>query len=121
VTDTGGIFGWLAPLGAAATVGMGLLGLLAPARCAAFVGLTARDRSAFAEFRATYGGLFIALGAVPLWSGHPLAYFVAAAAWAGAAGGRVVSVLADHGHREPRNFAALAFESAFAALLATGA
>jgi len=111
---------WLAIAGASGTVAMGLLGLLAPARCAALVGLSARDRTAFGEFRATYGGLFVALGLLPLSSGAPMAFLAAALAWAGAACGRVVSMLVDHGWREPRNYAAVALESVFAALLATG-
>lgn len=111
---------WFAVAGASGTVAMGLLGLLAPARCGSFVGLTARDRTAFGEFRATYGGLFVALGVLPLWSGEPFAFLAAALAWAGAACGRVVSMLIDDGWREPRNFAAVAFECAFAALLGAG-
>lgn len=111
---------WLAIAGATGTVAMGLLGLLAPARCAAFVGLSARDRTAFGEFRATYGGLFVAIGLLPLWSGATMAFLAAAMAWAGAACGRVVSMLVDGGLREPRNYAAVAFESGFAALLAMG-
>jgi hypothetical protein len=113
--------GWLASAGALGTVAMGLLGLLAPGRCARFVGLSARDRTGFGEFRATYGGLFIALGVLPLWSGEALAFLAAALAWAGAAAGRLVSIALDRGWREPRNFAAVGFESLFAALLAVGA
>jgi len=120
MTDPLSLSDWLAIAGASGTVLMGLLGLLAPARCAGFVGLFARDRTAFGEFRATYGGLFVALGVLPLWSGATMAFLAAALAWAGAACGRVVSMLVDGGWREPRNYAAVAFESAFAALLAMG-
>lgn len=120
MTDPIALSGWLAIAGASGTVLMGLLGLLAPARCAAFVGLSARDRTASAEFRATYGGLFVALGVLPLWSGATMAFLAAALAWVGAACGRIVSMLVDGGWREPRNYAAVAFESAFAALLAMG-
>jgi hypothetical protein len=112
---------WLAVAGALGTVALGLLGLFAPHHCARFVGLTARDRTGFGEFRATYGGLFVALGGLPLWTGEPWAYLAASLAWAGAAAGRVVTLLADGGWRERRGFAALAFEAAFAALLALGA
>jgi hypothetical protein len=112
---------WLGVLGAIGTLTLGMLGLCSPARIARFVGLEAQDKTGFGEFRATYGGLFVALGAVPLWTGEPAAYLVAAAAWAGAAMGRAVSLAADGAWRERRSVGALAFESAWAALLAMGA
>lgn len=110
----------LALLGATGTVALGMFGGWAPERCARFVGLEARDKTGFGEFRATYGGLFVALGAVPLWTGESTAYLVAAAAWAGAAVGRAVSLVVDGAWRERRSVGALAFEGVFAALLAMG-
>lgn len=110
----------LGTLGALGTIGMGLFGLLAPARCAAFVGLQAANKTGFAEFRATYGGVFVAVGAFPIFSDAPDAWRMAAAVWFGAAAGRIVSLAADGGYREPKNFAAVAFESAFGALLLAG-
>ena len=112
---------WSAIAGAVGTLCLGMFGLLAPTHCARFVGLSARDRTGFGEFRATYGGLFIALGALPLWSGEPMAFLAASLAWGGAAVGRLTSILVDGGHTEGRSFAALAFECAFALLLASGA
>jgi hypothetical protein len=55
------------------------------------------------------------------WTGESAAYLVAAAAWAGAAAGRAVSLLADGAWRERRRVGALAFEDGLAALLAVGA
>ncbi|MFZ9961604.1 MAG: DUF4345 family protein [Candidatus Limnocylindrus sp.] len=111
---------WSAIAGAVGTLCLGMFGLLAPTHCARFVGLSARDRTGFGEFRATYGGLFIALGALPLWSGEPMAFLAASLAWGGAAVGRLISVLIDGGYQERRSLAAFAFECAFALLLATG-
>jgi|LauGreDrversion4_2_1035121.scaffolds.fasta_scaffold193427_3 hypothetical protein len=112
--------GWLAVTAATGTVALGLLGLLAPNFCARFVGLTARDRTGIGEFRATYGGLFVALGALPLWTGDSSAFLAASLAWSGAMVGRLVSIVVDEGWRERRNLAALAFEGVFALALATG-
>lgn len=111
----------LGTAGALGTVAMGLLGLLAPARCATFVGLQATSKTAFAEFRATYGGVFVAVGSFPMFTSAPLAFRMAAAVWFGAAMGRIVSIAADGGHREPKNFAGVAFEAALGALLLAGA
>ena len=105
--------GLLATFGALATLALGLLGFLAPARAAALVRLSARTHPGPAEFRATYGGLFIGLGLVPLLTGADAAYLAAGAAWSGAALGRVASLALDAlGARalNPRNWLAVAFE-----------
>lgn len=111
---------WLNLVGAIGTVGMGLLGLLAPTRASAFVGLKPLTPAGRSEFRATYGGLWIALGLVPLLSGEPLAYLMAGLCWALTAAGRLVSILLDRAS-DPRNWGATVFEGVFAALLLAGA
>ena len=110
---------WLNQIGAVFTIGMGLLGLLYPSGAARFTGLNAGTRTAFAEFRATFGGLFVALGAVPLITGEPSAYLVSSLAWIASAVGRVGSIVLDKGY-EPKNFSAVVFEAAFGALLIAG-
>jgi hypothetical protein len=107
-------------LGAVATMGMGCLGLLAPHAASRVTGLTATNKTAFAEFRATFGGMFVVMGLVPLLSGHPLAYFMAGMIWLGAAFGRLVSVALDGGHIERKNILGIGFEASFGILLLAG-
>ncbi|MEM7728139.1 MAG: DUF4345 family protein [Pseudomonadota bacterium] len=107
-------------VGAIATMMMGAMGLFAPRMAAGFVGLQAETPAGRSEFRATYGGLFVAMGVVPLLTMHPLAFATAALCWIGAAMGRAVSIVLD-GAATPKNFGAVAFECAFALLLVIGA
>jgi hypothetical protein len=44
-------------LGAVITICFGLLGLLTPHLASKFTGLTATNKTAFAEFRGTFGGM----------------------------------------------------------------
>jgi hypothetical protein len=106
--------------GAAATTAMGCLGLFVPNAAARVSGLTAPTKTAFAEFRATFGGMFVVMGLVPLTTGQPLAYFMAGLIWLGAAFGRLLSVVLDRGYSEVRNFFGIAFEASFGMLLLVG-
>ena len=110
----------LATLGALITFGLGIMGLSRPAAAAAFTSLEPKGLVGVAEIRATYGGLFAAMGAYALWAQLPIAFAVLACAWAGAALGRVVSVVVD-GSRTPQNLGGVAFEAAIAALCWSGA
>ncbi len=110
-----------AALGAAITIAMGLMGLLVPSAASRLTGLTAGSKTAFAEFRGTFGGMFIALGLVPLVTGDPAAYAVAAAAWLASGLGRFASIVWDRGHKEPRNFGAALLELVMGGLLTAGA
>jgi hypothetical protein len=107
-------------VGALGTVGMGCLGLVTPHAASKFTGLTAKDKTAFAEFRATFGGSFVLMGAIPLVTNNSWAYFMAGMFWVGAAAGRAVSIVLDAGHREVRNVGGVFFEGAFAGLLLAG-
>jgi hypothetical protein len=111
---------WLNLAGAIGTVCMGLLGLFAPRQAAAFVGLNPVTPAGRSEFRATYGGLWIALGLVPILSGEPLAFLMAGLCWALTAAGRLVSILVDKA-ADARNWGATLFEGLFALLLMAGA
>ena len=118
--DDSAVMTWLAPLGAWATVALGLFGLLAPLQAANLVGLTPRDRLGLSELRATYGGLFIGLGLACLIWPSAIAYAVGAMAWLGAALARLLSMAVD---RNPSrmNAAGVVVESLISGLLWTGA
>jgi hypothetical protein len=106
----------LSNAGALITLGLGLLGLLAPARAAAFVSVQPIGRIGTSEIRATYGGLFTALGALCLLRQDPAIFLVAGLAWAGIASGRLLSVLVD-ASRSSKNLAAILFELGIGLLL----
>ena len=59
---------------AAATVLTGLISLVRPLSVQGFTGLIATSGRGITEIRAVLGGLFIALGAVPLFLGQPATY-----------------------------------------------
>lgn len=103
-------------LGALVTFGMGLLGLLRPLAAAKLTSLSPVGALGVSEIRATYGGLFAALGGLALVSQESAAFLVAGVAWGGAAAGRVYSVIVDE-NRSGENLRAVAFEAAVALLL----
>lgn len=87
----------LIPLfGAALTLALGVLGLVAPGRAAKLVGIVPEGKLGVSEIRATYGGLFVGLGAGCLWVQKPEVYFVVGLAWLLAAVSRVISFALDH-------------------------
>lgn len=110
----------LAMLGALLTIGFGLLGALAPRRAANFVGISPLGGPGLSEVRATYGGLFIALGGSCLYLQSPHAYFVAGAAWSGAAALRLPSLILDKGSF-PKTIGGAFIELGMGLLLFTGA
>ncbi len=78
------------------TIVLGSFGFLAPRYTAAALDLTPTDTTmGLSEMRASVGGLFIALGLYALISGEPSAYFMMGVAYAGAAAGRLLSILRD--------------------------
>lgn len=103
-------------LGALITLGLGLLGLLAPRAAARFASVAPSGRIGLSEIRATYGGLFAALGAFALVAQDMVAFMGLGAAWVGAALGRTASVVLDRSF-EPRNLAAILFEAGIGVLL----
>ena len=108
-----------APLGAVGTLMLGLFGLIAPMRAARMVGLVPDGSRGIAELRATYGGLFIAMGLACLVLQDSAAYGVAAFARRGAAVGRAISMAVDR-HVSGLNAGGLALEALLGALLWTG-
>jgi hypothetical protein len=105
-----------ANLGALATVGLGGLGLFAPAKAAALTSISAVGPNGRSEIRATYGGLFAAMGLSCLLVQAEAVFRTAGAAWIGAAIGRAWSVVVDRNF-SLKNFGGLLFESLIGLLL----
>lgn len=78
------------------TVGLGAFGFLAPRYTADVLDLkTTQSSMGLSELRASAGGLFIALGATCLWLNSDWAYAMLGVAYAGAAAGRLLSIILD--------------------------
>lgn len=99
---------------------MGLLGILAPHRAARLVSIQPLGGLGVSEIRATYGGLFVAMGLSCLWFQSPHAYLVAGASWMGAGLIRFPSLLLDKGSF-PKALGGAALELTIGFLLLTGA
>ncbi len=105
-----------ANLGSVATLLLGCLGLFSPSRAAAFTSLSPVGRTGVSEIRATYGGLFAALGLACLVLQSTAVFSTAGIAWVGAAAGRAWSVLIDR-NRDPKNLGGVVFELVLGLLL----
>lgn len=115
----GGVWDFLNVAGAGVTVAMGLMGLIFPKVAAKVTNLTPKGKLGIGEIRATYGGLFTALGAYALVTREPAAFFFAGLAWAGAAGGRILHIPLDR-NLTKEAIGAVIFEGAIAAALLAG-
>lgn len=83
-------------LAALLTIGFGLFGLVAPRYTAAALDLSPSGSTmGLSELRASVGGLFVVAGAAAIWLAHPVGYAMIGFAFAGAALGRVVSLILD--------------------------
>jgi hypothetical protein len=102
-------------VGALATLVLGGLGLLRPQAAARLIGLEPRGRLGGSELRATYGGLFAALGLFALLTRDEVAFTLIGAGWLGAAAARVGDALLLGGDRSV--WRAALFEAALALLL----
>ena len=79
------------------TIGFGLFGFLAPAYTASALDLAPTDSTmGYSEIRASVGGLFVVAGIAAIWIGTPTAYAMVGFAFAGAALGRLVSLMLDN-------------------------
>jgi hypothetical protein len=86
----------LIPLvGAVFTLALGALGLVAPKKVANLVGIVPEGKLGLSEVRATYGGIFIGLGAACLWFQQSEVYIAVGLAWFLAAVSRTVSLFLD--------------------------
>ncbi|MGA9434183.1 MAG: DUF4345 family protein [Roseobacter sp.] len=78
------------------TIGFGLFGFLAPRYTASALDLEPTSTTmGLSEMRASVGGLFVVAGLAALWLGEPLGYAMIGFAFAGAALGRVLSLVFD--------------------------
>ncbi len=109
---------WIAYVAAMCSLGLGLLGLFAPRAAVRLTGIAIRDDlpHSISEIRATYGGFFCGLSLAVLALGAPLAAWVLAAGWLGAAASRAVSLRVDSSVNLP-NLAGLAVELAIGSCL----
>ena len=96
-------------IGAVLTLATGIFSLVAPRAIQGFTGLTAPGARGISEFRAVFGGLFIALGAVPLVLNSPVAYNVLGYGYLTIGVVRAVSIVFDKSY-ERSNIISLAVE-----------
>ena len=81
-------------IAALATAATGLLALIKPSAAYGFIGLTANGARGVSEIRSIFGGLFIALGIVPLFLGSP-AYLMLGIGYLAIAAVRAFSIIFD--------------------------
>lgn len=81
-------------LAAVATIATGLLALIKPAATYGFIGLNANGVRGVSEIRSIFGGLFIALGASPLFLGT-VAYHMLGIGYLAIAAARAFSIVFD--------------------------
>lgn len=82
-------------IGAGLTILTGLVSLIVPRKVQGFIGLEAAGGRGITEIRAVLGGLFIALGAVPLIGGEPATYWMLGVAYLTVGVVRAVSMVVD--------------------------
>jgi len=102
-------------IAAIATAATGLLALVRPTSVYGFTGLTAEGARGISEIRAVFGGLFIALGIVPLFLGAP-AFQMLGFGYLAIAVVRTVSIVLDKS-TDRSNFISLAIEVVFGLIL----
>ena len=101
---------------ALASIGLGAIGWLAPRYTMDLLDMApTRTTMGVSEIRAASGALFVGLGLGALFLATPLAYAMVGFAWAGAAIGRLTSIVAD-GVQTSRKVTFFVIEAAVAAL-----
>ncbi|MDJ0823692.1 MAG: DUF4345 family protein [Paracoccaceae bacterium] len=99
------------------TVAFGLFGFVAPRYTAEVLDMAPQGSTmGLSELRASAGGLFVAVGIVCVLTQAPMAYAMLGVAYAGAAAGRLVSIVIDKPPM-PKAFVWFLFEAIPAALL----
>ena len=107
--------GILKIIAALATAGTGVLALVKPDATYGFIGLSATGARGVSEIRAVFGGLFIALGLVPLFLKAP-AYRMLGIGYLAIAGVRLFSIVFDKSY-DQSNWISLAIEVVFGIIL----
>lgn len=101
---------------ALASIGLGAVGWLAPRYTMELLDMAPTQTTmGLSEIRAASGALFIGLGIGALFLSTPLAFAMIGFAWAGAAIGRLTSIIAD-GVQTSRKVTFFVVEAAVAAL-----
>lgn len=103
-------------IAAVATIATGLLSLIRPLSTPGFTGLEPVGGRGISEIRAVLGGLFIALGLVPLLINQPAAYRMLGWGYLGIGAVRIVSIFLDHASVRS-NWISLAVEIVFGVIL----
>jgi hypothetical protein len=106
---------WLKIIAALATVLTGLLGLVKPSAVYGFTGLSANGARGVSEVRAIFGGLFIALGLIPLFLGDA-GYQMLGMAYLAIAAARAFSIIFDRS-KDQSNLISLGIEIVFGFIL----
>jgi hypothetical protein len=104
---------------AAFTALLGLLAFVAPRLAFNIARIEAKVPDAIAEGRASFGGVFLALGLGTIILAQPLVTLVLGGVWAMMALGRIVSMVLDRAV-SPYNSAATVFEAALGAAALAG-
>jgi hypothetical protein len=86
-------------IAAVATIATGLLAFIKPAATYGFTGLNANGVRGISEIRSIFGGLFIALGAAPLFLG-PVAYQMLGIGYLAIAAARAFSIVFDKSYAQ---------------------
>jgi hypothetical protein len=102
-------------IAALATAATGLLALIKPSATYGFIGLSANGVRGVSEIRAIFGGLFIALGIVPLFFGE-VTYHMLGIGYLAIAAARTFSIVFDKSTAQS-NLISLAIEIVLGVIL----
>jgi hypothetical protein len=102
--------------GAIITAGLGVLGLFFPMTAAKMVSIQPDGERGLSEIRATYGGIFLAIGLFAAIAQERSIFRALGIGWLGAAGGRAFSIWRDESY-SGANFGALVVEALIGAAL----
>jgi hypothetical protein len=102
-------------IAAAGTIVTGLLALIKPEATYGFIGLNANGVRGVSEIRSIFGGLFIGLGAAPLFLGET-AYLMLGIGYLAIAAARAFSIVFDKSYAQS-NIISLVVEIVFGAFL----
>jgi Domain of unknown function (DUF4345) len=103
-------------IGATVFVLLGIVGFFFPDLIAQFVGIVAGKDRGKSEIRATYGGVFLGIGASALYFQDTNVFTAVGIGWALAAIARILGILVDKEYHK-LNFGGVIFETAVAILL----
>lgn len=103
-------------LGSLVTLGLGVFGLFWPLGAAKFVGIIPDGERGISEIRATYGGIFLAIGLFATIAQSSEIFRVVGVGWIGAAAARTFSYVRDDS-RSSANLGAIVMEAVIGATM----